>query len=90
MDIHGVAKSPYWTFIENSVSAGDTTLTLSEATDWVVGDVLAIAPSSFNNKEKEKVTITAISGTSVTFEPALKYDHYSAIESYGGEVFFFF
>lgn len=62
-------------------SAGDTTVTLASApVDWEVGDLLVVAGSAgyaglSTAHESEEVTITAISGATITFTPALVYDH---------------
>lgn len=72
MNIHGKPKTPTWTTLSATIGAGDTTLTLSESTNWEIGDEIVIATTSFDGKESEKVTITAItSGTDITFTPAL-------------------
>lgn len=34
MNIHGTAKTPTWTTIDATINSGDTTLTLSESTNW--------------------------------------------------------
>ena len=51
---------------------------MEEANDWMVGDKLVIAPSYSGRTEDEEVTITAISGTTIDFTPALSYEHYGA------------
>lgn len=45
--------------------------------DWVVNDVIVLAPTSYNTWEAEKLTITAVSADkmTVTFTPALQYKH---------------
>lgn len=68
--------------------AGTTSISVSNTTGWNVGDEIGIA-SSFNNaKQFEKVTITGINLTTVTFTPALQFSHYGAVnptivKSYG-------
>ena len=37
-----------------------------------VGDAIVLAPSGFNALEAEKVTLTAVTGNSVSFTPALR------------------
>lgn len=48
------------------------------ANGWKVGDKIVIAPTYDGRKEFEEVTITAISGTTITFTPALQWEHYGA------------
>lgn len=57
---------------------GATQISVVAAGGWAVGDQISIAPSFSNAAEHEIVTITAISGTTVTFTPALQYNHYGA------------
>ena len=45
-----------------------------------------MASSSFDSHESETVTITAITGSIITFTPKLKFNHFSAVEDYGGIV----
>lgn len=63
-----------------------TTVTLESApTGWEIGDELVIAGTKVNfaggnadgsgSREDEEVTITGISGATITFTPALVYDH---------------
>lgn len=61
------------------MSAGATQITVEEATDWQVDDKIVIAPSYSGRKEYEEVTITAISGTTITFTPSLQYEHYGDV-----------
>ena len=53
-------------------------MTVGAVGGWAVGDELVIGPSFSSATENEQVTITAISGTTVTFTPALSFDHYGA------------
>ena len=51
--------------------------------DWVAGDVVVLAPTDFDFKESERVTVLSVAtdGTTkrptLTFTPALKYKHYA-------------
>ncbi len=87
LDIHGTPKTPTWTLVESTLEIGVTTLVTTELTNWAVGDILIISSSDYDHNEAEEVSITAISNTSITFAPALKFKHYSAIETYGATQF---
>jgi len=68
----------------------ETTITLKEAVDWVVGDVIVIASSDLEGRHAEKRTITAINKTNaaapvVTFKEPLLYKHFAKVETYGGD-----
>ena len=83
--MHGADKTS-WLTLQTHPSAGATQFVLSTApTGWQVGDKLVVAgtdpitnASISNTSEFEKdevVTISAISGNTVTFTPALVRDH---------------
>jgi hypothetical protein len=87
--IHGVEKTPHMK-VSSDPRSGDTTLQLVEIPlNWRVGDVLVIAGTKYSGwkwdnqiqavryhgTQDEVVTVTAIDGAEVTFEPALQYDH---------------
>jgi hypothetical protein len=76
--LYGKAPTIVSTRLTASAFAGDTTMTVISSTDWAVGDTLALAPSFSSSTQYETVTITAISGTTITFTPALQYTHYGA------------
>lgn len=60
--------------------AGDTTVTLAKpAMGWRVGDEIVVGGTNpqenLDDSESEVVTITAVSSNTVTFTPALTFDH---------------
>ncbi|KAL4508253.1 hypothetical protein ABPG72_003557 [Tetrahymena utriculariae] len=60
------------------LNPGATTITVSDATGWQIGDRIAIAPTQLDGTQNEEFTITAISGNTVTLSAAAKYYHYGA------------
>ncbi|MEM6566476.1 MAG: G8 domain-containing protein, partial [Pseudomonadota bacterium] len=74
--IFGAEKLAF-TSLETPVSAGSTSIMLSEdPTGWRVGDEITIAGTEAGNPlSDEVVTITQIVGRVVTFAQALQYDH---------------
>jgi hypothetical protein len=67
---------------------GATSITLSVAVDWVAGEEIAIASTSFNGREAEKRTIVSIDKTVVDnpvlqLDKPLEYKHFAATETYG-------
>lgn len=79
----GSSKTPY-ARATAGLAAGATQLTLArDVENWKVGDRLAVPATQQQRREKnnrwqsqsEVVTITAIDGRTVTFEPALEHDH---------------
>lgn len=77
LDLNGAPRGNSWTQLSQTANAGDTQLILEAPMDWVVNDVIVLAPTSYNTWEAEKLTITAVSADkmTVTFTPALQYKH---------------
>ena len=91
--IHGAEKTVHDKVIRNPLK-GDTTLQMARAPkNWRVGDTLVVAGTLFDGykwdndlrktrfypPEDEVVTITAVNGTTVSFTPALVFDHGSPL-----------
>jgi hypothetical protein len=86
LELHGASASDInWTVLAQQANPGATRIVLAAAPGWDVGDQIAIASSSFETTEAEKVTLTAISGTTVDFTPALQYTHSALVETYSGK-----
>jgi hypothetical protein len=88
LDLHGVARNPTWTELSQTASPGDTSITLNTAVDWKTGEQIVIASTSYSAAEAEVVTIVSVDTANVnapvlTITPALLYEHYSAVETYG-------
>lgn len=59
-----------------------------EKVDWKVGEEIVIASTGWNHLESERRIIKTITnGLVITFEEALVYKHYSAVEPYGTKKF---
>ena len=89
--IHGQAKTVH-TKVAVDPLAGQDTITLAEAPrNWQVGDTLVVTGTRYSGwkwdndvqdviyhgTQDEVVTITALNGDQVTFDPPLQYDHVS-------------
>lgn len=74
--MHGAEKTS-WTTLSVKPAAGATQLTLGTTpTGWLVGDELVVAGTDVNDyKSDEVVTISAISGSTVTLTSALTKSH---------------
>lgn len=90
VEIAGAQKTP-WTTLSQNPTAGDTAIELSgEPTNWKADDEIVLPgldPYSSTSLEHtdERRTIASVSGTTVTFETALEYDHVppkSGLDSY--------
>ena len=86
-ELHGQsARKRSWTKLDGHAFRGATSFTLvDEPTEWQVGDHIAVAPSGYKAREAEEVTITAINGRTVTFTPALVYNHWGEVQTYHGQ-----
>lgn len=51
--LYGAKKTPTWTTLAATANAGDSTITISETTNWKVGDKLVIAITGRNRDEFE-------------------------------------
>jgi len=87
LDMHGAVKQPTWTVMKDTAEAGSSTITLNMPVDWVVGDEISIASTSFNSREAEQRTIKAITASDtypvLTLDKPLEYRHFAGTEEYG-------
>jgi hypothetical protein len=60
LDMHGIQRTPTWTELETTVEAGGTVIVLKEDVDWVAGEMIAIASTSYAPREGEHRTILSI------------------------------
>ncbi|XP_071793632.1 fibrocystin-L-like isoform X1 [Asterias amurensis] len=67
LDLHGVNRTVYWTQLSATVSPGDNTLTVVAETDWVVGDEIVVATTSYEAWQTETFIIVAVTDAS-TFQ----------------------
>jgi hypothetical protein len=80
LELHGAAKTS-WSKLAKTALVGETSLEVLDANGWQVGDTLAVAPSDFNPFEMEEVTITSVTGNTVSFTPALNYQHWGETQT---------
>ena len=86
LDLHGIAKNPTWTELLETADVGATSITLVENVDWAVGDVIVIAPTSFNFEEAERREIKTVSGATIHFEDPLQYKHFAGMIYFSDDV----
>jgi hypothetical protein len=87
LDMHGIERPVTWTFLESTVEAGGTVITVAEEVDWVVGEMIAIAPTDFNTRHGEHRTIVAVAADKKTFtlDEPLEWKHFAEIQYFGDE-----
>ena len=78
LELFGPTPATQWTKLKSFAHAGDTSIIVGSASGWAVGDEIVIGPSFTSADEHEKLTITSISGSTVSFTPALQFNHYGA------------
>jgi hypothetical protein len=67
LDINGAPKNA-WTNATGSIPAGTRTVSVVDASGWVVGDELEISPTANNDYVFERPKIAAISGNTITLD----------------------
>ena len=82
LDMHGIERVPTWTVLNESVPAGATVIKIAGPVDWVAGEEIAIASTSFNPREGEKKTILTIDKTDplepiITLDEPLEFSHFA-------------
>ncbi len=82
IEIHGEARKG-WTRLAASAAKGTRSITLKELVPWRVGDKIVVVSTDFHFDHAEERTITAISGTTVTLNAALKYQHHCGTTKFG-------
>jgi len=89
LEMHGKPRQTVWTTLQSTASIGESTITLTDPVDWVVGEQIAIASTDFSGRNSEKKTITAIANQSVnpviTLDSPLEFKHYGGAYTAGGE-----
>lgn len=84
LEIHGEPRLS-WTTLRTTADKGASQLTLARTPDWRPGDRIVIASTDFHFEHAEEVTIKSVSGSTVTFEPALKYQHWCQAETFASQ-----
>jgi hypothetical protein len=87
LDMHGIPRSPTWTMLETTAEANSTVITLQQEVDWQVGELIAIASTSFDGREGEQRIIAAIDSTRkvITLDRKLDFKHFAATQTYGNK-----
>jgi hypothetical protein len=77
LDLHGIPHNVVWTRLASTASAGQTSITLSEAVDWTPGDEILLTTTDTRIDHTERRTIASVSGggTVLTLTSALTYTH---------------
>ena len=60
LDMHGVPRNPSWTELLTTAPIGSTSITLNTPIDWKAGETIVVAPTGYDNKEAEVMTIASV------------------------------
>ncbi|KAI8520654.1 Fibrocystin-L [Branchiostoma belcheri] len=86
LDLHGRPTPITWTFLAETVSPGDTSLTLTQSVNWEVGDQIVLATTGHRHtqRQNEVRTIASVSddGRTLTITEGLQYRHISAVTTF--------
>jgi hypothetical protein len=87
LDMHGIERTPTWTELETTVEAGGTVIVLKEDVDWVAGEMIAIASTSYEPREGEHRTILSIDADlrTITLDQPLDYKHFAEYQTFGDD-----
>ena len=77
IDIHGKPVTKTWTYLEIGAVPGDKQVTLTEASEWKVGDKIIITSTGQSREETEERYITEVNGKVLKFEEGLEFYHFS-------------
>lgn len=82
LSMWGQERTKTWTTISATISAGDTSFTVSEAVDWQVGEEIVVASTDYEHTHAERRTITNVAGNTFTVDSAFEHKHLSVVETY--------
>ncbi|CBY18098.1 unnamed protein product [Oikopleura dioica] len=80
LSLVGCPQNTPFSFLQTSVSAGATSITLTDdvSADWKAGDKIVVAASSYDGRQYDELEIIAISGNTIALNKALAFDHSGA------------
>jgi len=83
LQLFGCPQPVAATLLANMVQSGATSITVEDdvSNTWKAGDEIVIAPTSYDAREAEKVTVQSVTGNVVTFVPALTFTHTGVLDT---------
>ena len=80
--MHGCPRSHTRSWLAKTLQGKTTNkIEIEDVTDWKVGEEIAVTCSSFDFKQTEFFSITAINGKDLTLNATLKYRHFGKSET---------
>lgn len=79
LDLFGTPKTA-WTNLAGEAAAGDSTITVDDATAWLVGDEIVVTPTEAPTDEHhwrhhDRRVVTAVAGNQVSLDQPLEHPH---------------
>ena len=85
LKLHGEHRLA-WSQLAADAQVGASTLLMKDSSaTWRAGDRLVLVSSGFDPREAELITVTAVSGNSLAFTPALRFAHTARMQTYNGK-----
>ncbi len=90
IELYGDMTGASWTRLERSANAGDSSITVRDATGWQPGDRIVVASTDFagydegGDEQVEERTVTAVAGDVLTLDSPLDYFHQGTLMNVGG------
>ena len=84
LELH-VETRPGWARLAQTAEKGSSTLALESAPNWRPGDRIVLASTDYWADHSEEVVVKSVSGSTVTLESALSYQHWGSSQSYAGQ-----
>jgi hypothetical protein len=91
IEIHGSRRADVdWAVLAHHAQPGDTSIALElvephkTVLGWRPGDLIVMASSTRDPLQAEAVTVTAVSGTQVSFSPPLRFQHWGELQTVAG------
>lgn len=77
LDLHGLPRPVSWTRLATTAAAGQTSITLSEAVNWLPGEeiLLTTTDTRINHAERRTIATVTGGGTVIGLTSALTYTH---------------
>jgi hypothetical protein len=88
VDMHGVLFTPTWTRLTQTASPGTRWVTVRDAVNWRVGQLVAVPTSVWkdecrNQNEVRQIQSISADGKNITFTTALQFLHYGYVRAWG-------
>ena len=95
LELYGDPAGAAWTRLDGTAEAGATTITVDDASGWLVGDAIVIASTDYYgqagdageryDRQVEERIIAALNGNVITLDEPLTYLHFGVAQTFGAD-----